>query len=87
MTNARHIIESFVMRTFPADSPEVRIGYETSFVDSGIMDSMRVLELVEFLEGQFGITVEDSELVPENLDSIRNICRYLGSKGVSTTDS
>lgn len=87
MTAARDIIKLFVLKTFPTDSPGAGIDYETSFVDAGIMDSMRVLELVEFLEGQFGITIEDSELVPGNLDSIRNICRYLESKGVTGADS
>jgi acyl carrier protein len=87
MTVARDIIESFVTKAFPTDSSVARIAYDTSFVDSGIMDSMRVLELVEFLEGQFGIRVEDYELVPENLDSIRNICGYLEAKGVPAIQS
>ena len=87
MTATKDIVESFVTKAFPTDSPGARIEYDTSFVDSGIMDSMRVLELVEFLEGQFGIRVEDFELVPENLDSIRNICRYLEAKGVPAIQS
>jgi acyl carrier protein len=60
----------------------VRIDEGTSFLDTGLIDSTGVLELVDFLEEQFGIAVEDSELVPENLDSISNLSRYLVSKGV-----
>jgi acyl carrier protein len=83
MSATRDIITSFVVSTFQFGSPGVQIEYGTSFLETGLMDSMRVLELVDFLEGRFGIVVEDTELVPENLDSIRNICTYLESKGVS----
>jgi len=52
----------------------------TSFLDKGIIDSTGVLEVVSFLEQEFGITVEDIEMVPENLDSIGNIVAYVTRK-------
>ncbi len=51
-----------------------------SFLEQGIMDSTGVLELVGFLEGNFGVKVADDELVPENLDSVDLICAYLERK-------
>jgi len=53
---------------------------ETSFLEEGIIDSTGVLELVNFLEEEFEITIEDEELVPENLDSINNVTTYLEKK-------
>jgi acyl carrier protein len=53
---------------------------EQSFLESGIIDSTGVLELVAFLEQRFGIAVADSELLPENLDSISNISRFVARK-------
>ena len=53
---------------------------ETSFLEEGIIDSTGILELVTFLEDEFSITVEDEELVPENLDSVDNVANYLGKK-------
>ncbi len=50
---------------------------EDSFLDSGIIDSTGVLELVAFLEEEFGIKVQDGDLVPENLDSIAKLARYV----------
>jgi len=70
------------LESFPASSIVSRFDDRTSFLDTGIIDSTGVLELVSFLEEQFDITVEDSELVPENLDSIDNLVRYLGTKNV-----
>ena len=51
-----------------------------SFMGEGIVDSTGVLQLVEFLEETYGITVEDEELIPENLDSLNNVSAYLARK-------
>ena len=53
---------------------------DTSFLDEGIIDSTGILELVSFLEEEFSISVEDEELIPENLDSIMNVVAYLKRK-------
>ena len=53
---------------------------DTSFLEEGIIDSTGVLELVSFLEEEYGIAVEDEELIPENLDSIDNVTKYLERK-------
>ncbi len=53
------------------------IGDDTSFLDAGIIDSTGVIELVSYLEENYGITVEDAEMVPENLDSMAAIERYI----------
>ena len=76
------VLRSFIIETFPAASLGVNLDDSTSFLGTGIIDSTGVLELVDFLEEQFGITVEDPELVPENLDSIYNLSKYLASKGL-----
>ncbi len=54
-----------------------------SFMEEGILDSTGILELIGFIEDNFSIEVEDDEMIPENLDSIKNavtfIIRKLGS--------
>jgi len=51
-----------------------------SFLEHGIIDSTAVLELVAFLEENYAITVEDEELTPDNLDSIKSVSAYLRRK-------
>jgi acyl carrier protein len=51
-----------------------------SLIDAGIIDSTGVLELVGFLEEAYEIEITDSELVPENLDSIDKVLRFVGAK-------
>jgi acyl carrier protein len=45
-----------------------------------VIDSMGSLELVSFLQDRFGIIVEDEEVVPENLDSVKNVVAYVAKK-------
>lgn len=53
---------------------------DESLLESGVIDSTGVLELIEFLEEEFGFSVEDTETVPENLGSISGLNRYISSK-------
>jgi acyl carrier protein len=51
-----------------------------SLIGSGVIDSTGILELIEYLEQEFGITVEDTETVPENLDGIGRITDFVLKK-------
>lgn len=51
-----------------------------SLLQTGILDSTGVLELIEFLESEWGFQVEDTETVPDNLDSIAALTRYVALK-------
>jgi acyl carrier protein len=53
---------------------------ETSLLDSGIVDSTGVLEIIAFLENDLGITVADEEMTPDNLDSIGKIAHFVARK-------
>jgi acyl carrier protein len=53
---------------------------DTSFLQSGIIDSTGILEVVSFLEENYGISIEDEELIPENFDSLNNINNFLKKK-------
>ncbi|HZD31915.1 MAG TPA: phosphopantetheine-binding protein [Candidatus Angelobacter sp.] len=51
-----------------------------SFLESGIIDSTGVLQLVTYLEETYGIAVEDDELTPDNLDCVNSVAAYLSRK-------
>jgi acyl carrier protein len=53
---------------------------DTSFLDSGIIDSTGMLEMIMFLENTCGVKVEPEEMVPENLDSINRVVQFLKRK-------
>ena len=72
-------IRQFIIENFLFEEDE-NLKEDTSFLEAGIIDSTGILELVSFIEENYGITVEDEELIPENLDSIANVAAYLGKK-------
>lgn len=72
-------IRDFVVKTFLFGDGAF-LKEDTSFLEEGIIDSTGILELIMFLEETFGIKIEDSELIPDNMDSIRNITRFVQSK-------
>lgn len=53
---------------------------DASLLDQGIVDSTGVLEIVMFLEEEFGLSVQDAELLPENFDSVERLTRFVGNK-------
>lgn len=77
--NTTDEIRAFVRSNFYVPDDLV-LGDETSLLDLGIVDSTGVLEIVSFLEGRFGVTVDDLEIVPENLDSVARIADFLARK-------
>jgi acyl carrier protein len=73
-------IKEFVVGNFLFGQEGDGLPEDQSFLETGIIDSTGVLELVGFLEQHYGITVADRELVPENLDSIRNASSFVARK-------
>ena len=49
-------------------------------METELIDSTGVLELVTFLEEKYDVTVEDDEVTPENLDSVRLIAQFVQRK-------
>jgi acyl carrier protein len=81
MTELTEQIRSFVTSNFYVADPAA-LENDASLLDLGVIDSTGVLEVVSYLEETFGIAVEDSELLPENLDSIERIARFIARKKV-----
>ena len=59
---------------------DVNLEDDTSLLESGILDSTGVLELVLHLEQEYQLQVADEEILPDNLDSIERLCRFVQSK-------
>ena len=73
-------IKNFILSTFIIEESPAPLDNDQSFLESGIIDSTGMLELVSFIEEQFGIKIEDEELVPANLDSVNNVVRFVNNK-------
>ncbi len=70
------LIHEFIKQRFPLASSK-ELTRELSLLDSGIVDSLGILDLVGFIGEQFGIEAQDEDLVPENFDSIDALTRFV----------
>lgn len=66
---------------------EDKLGNEDSFIETGIIDSTGILELVRFLESTYGIKIADEELLPDNLDSVNKIVAFIYAKQSGSTQT
>jgi len=73
-------IQQFILNNFLFTSDQGSLTSDTSFLEKGFVDSTGVLEIVGFLEETFKIKVEDGEITPENLDSIRKLDAFVRRK-------
>ncbi len=76
----RDQIHEFVVENFLFGDADPLQSDDMSLLDNGIMDSVGVMELVAFLEQDMGLSIDDAELVPENLDSIQNLVGFVTRK-------
>lgn len=70
-------VKAFIVSNFLFGREGDGIGDDQSFLESGLIDSTGLLELIAFVESEYAIAVEDRELVPENLDSLSNISQFI----------
>lgn len=73
-------IKAFIVSNFLFGQDGSGLADEQSFLETGVIDSTGLLELVSFVEQKYGISIGDRELVPENLDSLRNISQLVARK-------
>ena len=78
--NLRDRIQKFILENYLFTSDPSALGLDDSLLGRGIVDSTGMLEIIMFIEEQLGATVQDEEMVPENLDSVSRIATFVESK-------
>ncbi|MCA9675685.1 MAG: acyl carrier protein [Kofleriaceae bacterium] len=76
-TDVERDVTAFIVENFLFGSAADAPAPATSFMETGLIDSTGILELVAWLESTYGIAVADDQLVPENLDSVANIAAFV----------
>ncbi|MES9853048.1 MAG: acyl carrier protein [Candidatus Thiodiazotropha sp. LLP2] len=73
-------IRNYILENYLFTDDQSALDSTDSFLDKGILDSTGILEVIYFLEDEFSLKVEDTEMVPENLDSVNNIVAFIARK-------
>ncbi len=72
-------VRAYVLSNFPVADPSA-VPDDGSLMELGVVDSTGLLEVFEWLKDEYGIEVEDAEMVPENFDGIARIAGYIARK-------
>lgn len=75
-------VRAFVVENLLLGEEENDFSDSQSFLESGLIDSTGILEVIAFLEEEYEITIADEEMVPDNLDSVDNIVAFLQTRRV-----
>ena len=75
-------IRNFIVEKFPL-ARKRGITFQDNLLESGILDSLGILDLVAFVEQNFAIVLTDEELVPEHFQSIERLTVFVQSKSPS----
>lgn len=73
----REKVVAFILANFLFGDTERIPTDDESLLQTGVVDSTGILELIEFVEQEFGFHVLDTETVPENLDGVANVVRFV----------
>ena len=79
-TTIERDVREFLAQNFPLADESTDLGGNDSLIEAGVIDSTGVLELIEYLESNYDIQIADEEVLPDNLDSIERISRFVTSK-------
>ena len=75
--NTTSKVKTFLAQQFPITK---NVGNDEPLLGNGLIDSLGILEVVTFVEKEFGIVVSDEDLTPENFGSIHNLAEFVQNK-------
>jgi acyl carrier protein len=73
-------VRGFILKNFLFTDDSSALKDDQSLIAAGTLDSTGILELINFVEEHFGMKVEDSEMTPENFDSVSAIASFVARK-------
>ncbi len=78
--SVRTAIAGYIRENFLYARPDYSLRDDARLLDEGIVDSMGAVELVAFLEDQFGVAIPDDEITEDNFGTIASIAGFVGRK-------
>jgi acyl carrier protein len=72
-------IRAFLVERYPAARARPPASTDR-LLENGILDSLGILDLVAYLEGEFAITVSDEELLPEHFETLACLSAFVERK-------
>jgi len=78
--NLELLISNFIQEEFLYDKPEVKITNDLNIIEQGILDSMDIFRLIEFIEKEANISFAPEDMVQTNFQSINDMINFIKKK-------
>ncbi len=75
-------VEHFIVGEIAVGQGIESVEHDRDLLASEVIDSLGIVELISFLEGRYGIKVDDDDLAPENFRSVQSIVTFVEGKRV-----
>lgn len=80
MADYTDTIRSFIEAEMAAPGAKASLSPSDSLIEKGIVDSLGVQRLIAYLEKEFEVQIADTEIVPENFETISAVAQFINSK-------
>jgi acyl carrier protein len=77
VTSVEAKVRGYILENLLFSSNDAELPNDASLLERGIIDSTGVLEIILFLEEEFGVSIKAEQMLPENFDSVDNIVRFV----------
>ena len=76
----RDKVRGFILQNYLFTTDPAALGLDDSLLERGVVDSSGMMEIIFFIEEQLGVTMREDEMIPDNLDSVNKIARFVQAK-------
>jgi len=73
-------LTEYILREIAVEHGKESLEPDENLLTQGLIDSMGILKLVSFIESNFGIKVDNEDIVPENFETLNDMSRFVGKK-------
>ena len=80
MVDIKQDLREYIINNFLFGDEDNSFNDDDSFMENSILDSTGILDIILFIEEKYGIKIEDNEILPENLDSLNNLEKFIKTK-------
>jgi acyl carrier protein len=76
----RDKVRDFILQNYLFTTDPGALGLDDSLLERGVVDSSGMMEIIFFIEEQLGVKMREDEMVPDNLDSVNKITRFVQAR-------
>lgn len=83
MNSIQDQLKNYILSEFMYEDNKKSLEPEDDLLSQGVIDSMGILQIVNFMEEKFGISVIDEEIIPENFRTLNALTNFVVRKNAT----